>query len=169
MKLTRLAGAIAVVLAAAVPFAYAAGVFQGFPVLPSGAEQTFTGIETIPVDTQLTQGLVPETGLITLQQLGQGAIVINTTAGAQTIPNNTSWYVENVANTATTLTLPTTPVHGQIVHVAIAATQTTSIIFGASAGQTCLPACPFTSAVVAAGSGDAFLYNAPSAQWIKIY
>lgn len=153
-----------------------AGVTTGTTIcgqtVPAGPP-AFAGTEVVPVDL-FTPGTAqqaggPATALVPVIALGQGPLVVNTTAGAQTIPNATSWYIENVGNTSTTLTLPSAPVHGQVVHISLATAQTTSILFGASAGQSCVPACPFTSAVVAAGSGDAFVWNAPNSTWYKIY
>jgi hypothetical protein len=153
-----------------------AGVTTGTVIcgqtIPAGPT-TFSGTEVLAADiytpgtAQIAGG--PATAAVQMLALGQGPIVVNTTAGAQTIPNNTSLYVENVANTSTTLTLPAAPVGGQIQRVALATAQTTSILFAASAGQSCVPACPFTSAVVAAGSGDAWQWNASNSTWYKIY
>lgn len=159
MKLTRFAAMAAVAsLLAAAPFAYSAGVFPGFPVLPSGAETTFSGIETVPVDTQLTQGLVPETGLITLQQLGQGSVVDNNVAGAaQTIPNNTSFFVLDT-NTPTTvaITMPAAASEGQIVHLVCGIAISVALSVVANTGQT-IKGQP--TATCAAGAGFAWRFS----------
>lgn len=57
--------------------AYAAGTFQGYPVAgapPFTSTIPLTGIEQIPADTGLTQGLNPATELITTSQLGMYSV-----------------------------------------------------------------------------------------------
>jgi hypothetical protein len=179
----------------AVRLAMATGLFPGLPLfgwpsycagtnitgtqcaatVPAGPT-AFTGSEVVPTDvygpnsasTTGGAGLYPQTMFTSILALGNGPVVVNTTAGAQTIPNNTSVWMENVGNTSTTITLPSTPVGGQIVRVDLATAQTTSILFAANAGQSCLPACPQTKNTVTAGTGYAWVYNAANTTWYSI-
>lgn len=50
-----------------------AATFPGYPTIPSGGETAITGIETIPMDTNLPQGQQPQTVVVTAAQLGSYA------------------------------------------------------------------------------------------------
>jgi hypothetical protein len=175
--------------------ALATGLFPGLPMLgwasycagtnitgtqcaatvPAGPT-AFTGSEVVPTDvygpnsTSTTggAGLYPQTMFTSVLALGNGPVVVNVTAGAQTIPNNTGLWVENVGNTSTTITMPALPVGGQIQRVDLGTAQTTSILFAANAGQSCIPACPQTKNTVTAGTGFAWVYNAANTTWYSI-
>jgi hypothetical protein len=127
----------AVALFAAALYAHAAGIFPGFPTVPSGAEQSFTGIETVPADTQLAGGLNPETILLTLGQLGQGAVVDSTSASAaQTIPNNTLFYVLDTNTPGTVaVTFPAAAAEGQIQRIICGIAVATALTVVANTGQ----------------------------------
>lgn len=64
MNLRRLA-LVGAVFAASITAALGAGVFQGYPTITAP-----TGSESIPVDTNLAQGINPATGLISTSVLG---------------------------------------------------------------------------------------------------
>ncbi len=108
MKSLLLAGAFA--LAALTP-ALAAGIFSTFP--PAGGSQfpstiPITGIETIPADTNLTQGLNPATETITTSQLAGYAGALNGTwRNALTGGNFTSnlWQRGTTSASITTVAL----------------------------------------------------------------
>jgi hypothetical protein len=144
---------------------------QCAPTVPAG-QVTPTGQAYLPLDEygmfQATNsaGVFPQTGGVSATAFTFGPTVINSTAGSIVIPNNTPNFVENVGNTSATITLPAAPQPWQVQTIAIATAQTTSFLVGASAGQTCVPACPFTSSVVAAGTVIRFQYNASTAQWV---
>jgi hypothetical protein len=131
-------GLAGVALVAATVLARAAGIFSGvFPTVPSGAEQSFTGIELVPADTQLPGGLVPDTILVTLGQLGQGAVVDSTSASAaQTIPNNTMFYVLDTNTPATVaVTFPAAAAEGQIQRIICGIAVGTGLTVVANTGQ----------------------------------
>jgi hypothetical protein len=77
------AAALAVATAIAIPYAYAAGLFPGFPIvggasysngiviIPAGPV-VLTGKELIPADTQISGGASPQTVLIPTGLLGPG-------------------------------------------------------------------------------------------------
>jgi hypothetical protein len=194
----RLAGAVALLVAlVGIPITWAAGLWGGLPVfgtgsycagnittLPGGTvacsstvpagPTVFLGSEVVPVDIYNPSGTAvqtsPSTMLVNLTSLNQVPVVINTTAGPITIPNNTSTFVENVGNTSITVTLPLVPTSGEIVKIPVATAQTTSFLIGVGAtptGVSCLPACPY-SAPITAGSSTAWQYNGPTNQWLKI-
>jgi hypothetical protein len=194
----RLAAAVALLVAlVGIPVGYSAGLWGGLPVfgagsycsgnittLPGGAvacsstvpagPTVLLGSEVVPVDIYNPAGAAvastPGTMLLSLTALGQGPVVVNTTAGAITIPNNTGTFVENVGNTSITVTLPLVPTAGEIVKIPVATAQTTSFLIGVGAtptGVACLPACPF-SAPITAGSVTAWQYNLATNQWIKV-
>lgn len=133
---------------------------------------TFTGTEMVPMDLlapgSSSQG--PQTSaLANITQLGQGALVVNTTAGAATIPNGTAWYFVNVGNTSATFTLPSAPIQGEILHVVASTAQTTSMVIGANSGQSCVPSCPESlTTATTAGTGYGYVYNAANSTWYRV-
>lgn len=173
MKRTRftglLAGAVAIVAVSLM--AHAAGVFTGFPTVPSGAETggtattgtatcgatgtctngALSGLELVPADTQLAAGLNPGTILLTMPQLGAGAYYINAitaTGFSVTIPNNKSIFLVDTTACAAgvcatgTIIMPPTPVDGQQLYISATAT-------GAGGTVTALTLTPNTGQTIA--------------------
>lgn len=136
---------------------------------------TFAGTEVVPMDLYppgtATQAGGATTALSNILQLGQGPAVVNTTAGAQTIPSGISWYLENVGNTSVTFTLPAGPIEGQIIHFTASTAQTTSALFAANTNQSCVPACPetITTPLTSAGGGVAWRWQASNSTWYRVY
>lgn len=188
------AAVLAAVIAATVAVR-SAGLFPGLPIFGAGSycggsviagvpgtaavcsntvpagPTTFAGTEVFPVDIvpgNAVQSGAPETMSLSVLAMGAGPTVTNTVAGAQTIPNNTPNWVENVGNTSATFTAPSAPQGGQVQRVIIQTAQTTSWIFGANAGQSCIPACPFSNTNVAAGSVSAWQWYPATSTWVKI-
>jgi len=142
--------------------------------VPAGVSAP-TGTEYFPADlyglTQTTnsQGL-PQTNGVSGAALGIGLTTISTTAGAQTIPSGTVNYVVNVSETvASALTLPATPLPGQILRIAqaVANGASGSTTLTANTGQTLVPA-SITVSGNSAASGIAMLWNASTLTWTRV-
>ena len=92
--------------------------------IPAGPT-VVTGNETIPGDTNLTQGRSPQTVKLSLQTLGLGAysyqlVVAGSAAYTYTVPNNVKHVLFDIASGAIsseTVTAPASPVDGQEVCV----------------------------------------------------
>jgi hypothetical protein len=171
MKRTHLLGLAGVALVAATVLARAAGIFPGFPIVPSGAEVggttttgtavcgatgtctngALSGLETVPADTQLPGGLNPATINMAMVQLGAGAYYINAvtaTAFSVTIPNNKPIFIVDTTGCAAgvcatgTITMPAAPVDGQQQYINATAT-------GAGGTVTTLTLTPNTGQTIA--------------------
>src|ERR1039458_7873194 len=148
-----------------VSLAYAAGNFSTLPQVarPSfcASQTTFfagqscaqtipagptalTGSELVPADTQITGGAPPQTVAIPMPLFDAG--VYNYVSGQTTplsgllaIPNNINTYILDPTTTvaALSLTMPTTPLNGQKVHITSSHTITALTVSGA-ANQTVL-------------------------------
>jgi hypothetical protein len=195
LKRTLLAAcaAFTLVVALAEP-ALADGLFPGLPIeggasycasfsvtgaqcsvtVPAG-NAVPTGTEYIPADlyglsqTTNSQGL-PQTQGIAAAAFGFGNTVVSTTAGAATIPNGTVNYVINVSETAASaITMPATPLPGQILRIAqvVANGASGSTTLTANAGQTLVPSSVTVSAATAATSVT-MLWNASTSTWTRI-
>jgi hypothetical protein len=156
MKRFVRAGLVAAAVLGIALAAKAAGVFPGFPTVPSGAETLFSGIETVPADTQLTQGLVPETVLVTLGQLGQGPLLDSTqTTAAFTIPNNTQFlYLDTGTPATVAITMPAVAIEGQELHITCFVGVATAFSLVANTGQAIKGTIPATCA-----AGTIFLFR----------
>ncbi len=148
------------------PFGVVPGSTQGNNVgicaqtVPAGPA-TFTGNEHAAFDMAALgatgTGIPPATANVNITQLGQGGFDLNTTAGNLAIPNGTVWFMENATTTTPTLTFPSAPVEGQILHIILGANVSTGIVTAAATGSTCLPACGSVSGTTA-GTGYAWRY-----------
>lgn len=103
---------------------------------------TFAGTEVIPMDlyppgVAVTAGGA-QTALANINQLGQGPIIDNTAVGAaQTIPNNTGFFVLDTGTPATfAVTMPALAIEGQIVHLVCGVATVTTLTVTANTGQT---------------------------------
>jgi hypothetical protein len=139
MRARLLAGAAALAIGLAVGAAQAAGLFQG---LPTTTANTQTGNETIPVDTNLTQGLNPASEVFSLAQLNllPYSLMVLAAASTQSIgtisPNIGTVIFDSTATiTRVDLSLPTTPLDGYILRLATDVNITTLTV-GAPNGQT---------------------------------
>ncbi len=176
-RLAKLLGtvALAAVLAATMAQSVnAAGVF-GFP---SGSANGQTGNETIPMDTNLGQGINPATQVMTTQQLNLlGYVFVGINALSQAYVQ--SWSISNgigtlliSAPTATIIqsfgiSLPTTPVDGQTFYVS----SNMSILtmqFSAVTGQSVnrAPTAMWVSTV--SPYGYKFLYRSADTTWYRL-
>ncbi|MBV8798500.1 MAG: hypothetical protein JO208_01630, partial [Alphaproteobacteria bacterium] len=89
---TAIARALGLLIGAA-SVAFAAGLWPGFPVVGATTYATFTTLENIPADTNVTAGAGPGTVLVNVGQLGNGAVFDSTAAASATIPNNAPKFV----------------------------------------------------------------------------
>lgn len=148
----------------------AAGIFPGFT--PFGnttvpAYTVWTGLETIPIDTNLTSGLNPGTILANAAQMGLPVLTDNVTAGAAlTVPNTTTLFGLDTGTSATvTVTFPTTPSPGQQLVIACEVAIATSLTLAPQAGAT-IKGNPAAGAC-ALGTSYRFFWNAPTSQWFR--
>jgi hypothetical protein len=161
-----LAGAI---IGLSVAGALAAGIFPGFTPLGTTAPsyQVFTGVETWPADTNLTQGQAPETILVSALQMGVPVLSDNASASASlTIPNGVTVFGLDTGTAATvTVTMPAAPTAAQTVVVACEVAIATSLTISPNTGQTikgnpAAGACPL-------GTAYRFFFNQPTSQWFR--
>lgn len=86
----RLAGGLILAAVAAVPMAWAAGMFSGWPFAGASpcascvATLPLTGNEGLAADTQLPSGLNPASELISVDQINQGTQTTNSSATSAT-------------------------------------------------------------------------------------
>ena len=176
--------------ALALPFAaHSAGLFLGFPqfggpsycssyvnavctsTVPAGPTP-FTGTEMVPADVSPlvnNGGSSPQTVLISLPQLGQGAMFDQTTVGTtQTIPANTPFYfLDGAQGSALTVTMPATVVDGQIQRIICEAATigTLTVAANTSVVTQVVKGNPNTACV--AGVGYAWRYNLANITWYR--
>jgi len=158
-----------------------AGVTTGTTIcgqtVPAGPP-TFAGTEVAPFDLfapgTATIAGGPATALVGIGALGNGAVVDNNIAGAaQTIPNNTSWFVLDT-NTPTTVavTFPAVATEGFIQHLVCGIAISVALSVVANTGQTVKNG---SAATCTAGQGFAwrFVAGANGAlvanTWLRIY
>lgn len=153
MKFRRLALAGAVVTAIGIVAAQAAGLWPLLPLIggasstltqggttfsvPAGPA-TLTGLETVPIDTNVAGGAGPATALATPCHLGMAVTktVVAVAAGSDTMTNNVCVELLVPAGTIAsfTVTMPPAPLDGQIYR--ITSTQTvTALTVSANTGQ----------------------------------
>jgi hypothetical protein len=129
-----------------------------------------TGLELVPADTQLANQ-PPATVSIPMTSFPAGAYVavIPTTGQSLVIPNGVNAYLMNPAGTLATLTLtmPSSPVNGQLLRIASSATITALTLSGA-AGQTILNNPTAITVSTTTPYNYAFMYNAVSAAWNRV-
>lgn len=140
--------------------AYSAGLWPLLPTLggvsstltqggttftvPSGPG-VLTGVETIPVDTNVAGGAGPATMLVNTLQAQQPVLSDFTTAGATTtIPNGNTVFVLDTGSSATvTVTMPAAPFVNQL----------QEIVCTGAGGSTSLTISPNTGQAIKAGPG----------------
>lgn len=104
MKLRKLLPAVGILTALGLGTAFAAGVFtNGLPVAGSSSFPTtipLTGLETVPVDTNLASGQNPASEAITLQQIGGFANAVANSAGFRNALINGTFDLYQRGNTS---------------------------------------------------------------------
>lgn len=100
---------------------------------------------------------------ITGQACADQSAFIDTTAGDRTIPSSISTYISNAgAQVAVTLTMPTSPIDGQIIEILSVATITTLTF--AAAGTIS----DTYAAILHAGQALRYRYNAALTSWFRL-
>lgn len=165
-----LAGVGAALTAAALSvLVMGAGIFPGFTPFGSlsPAYPLWTGIETVPIDTNLVSGLNPGTLLANAAQLGLPVLTDNVTAGASlTVPNNTTLFGLDTGTSATvTVNFPVSPSPGQVLVVACEVAIATSLTLAPQAGAT-IKGNP-AAGTCALGTSYRFFWNLPTLQWFR--
>ena len=181
-------------LAIAMSVAYAAGLWPNLPILgytsfcagqvtlstgqgcqttiPAGPP-SFNGTELVPADVVATPYATsgtpqPATVGILLPQLGQGAIVDLTTAANYTFTQGVVWAFLHATQSTVTVTMPPSPIDGQIARVicetAVTSTLTVAANTTVDASQTLLNN---PNGSCTAGQGFAWRYNAPAHVWMR--
>lgn len=142
--LRRLGVALGLICVVAVPLAFAAGLFPGFPIVggaaycssytgaagttcvntvPAGPTQ-LTGNETIPGDTNLSQGRTPQTVLVTPSALANweqptAALAYSTVTFTPNLATSRLFAgtLTKASPAPTIIAAPTNPVSGQVWHI----------------------------------------------------
>ena len=125
----------------------------------------FLGSEAVPMDTYGTNqtgsgtSVGPQTQLISVLQLGQGAFVNDaTTSTTVTVACTTAFEYISGTKTNPTYTFCATPLQGQKFTIVQGANLTTGITLAAGSGSTCLPACGAKTPATA-GLTYSWVYN----------
>lgn len=194
MKLIRYSGLVAVASVAAIAYAFAAGMFPGYPIVggasycggyggdgtvcvttaPAGPT-ALTGNELIPADTKLSSGAAPQTVLLPPRAINGAPITYylctSATCGTQTIGNNSGGILLDYSTTITsaTVNLPVAPMDGQRVYIMAPYTISTLAVV-AGAGTTLAVTTPTVlTASTTVPQGYAFMYVASTTKWYRVY
>lgn len=135
-----------------------------------------TGNETIPADTNLSQGRTPQAVKVTLQTLGIGPytyqlVVTGAASYSYTVPNNIRDVIFDIASGPISderVTAPAAPVDGQKVCVNSRVT-ITAFQFIANTGQTLAATTPTVlTASTTAPQGYCWLYRSTDLKWYRL-
>lgn len=140
--------------------------------VPAGPT-TLTGAETYPADTNLTQGIPPQTVRIPTVMAASGAYATSVPLTGTTINVGTgiSNYLANPSGTiaALTVVLPQSPIDGQIFRFATSSTiSTISFSGGASGAAVDNSSTTLTVTTAPASMGVAFIYKASANSWYRM-
>jgi hypothetical protein len=132
--------------------------------IPAGPN--FSGAETVPADTGLSQGQTPQTVKVRVEAFGAGALSKIASPATATIPANTPNYVLSGAQgSAFTITMPASPSDGDIQRVLCDAATVGTMTVAANTGQT-LKNNP--NAACTAGVGYSWVYNTAATTWYRL-
>jgi len=136
--------------------------------VPAGPP-TFAGTEVAPFDIYApgtSTAISPTTALVNITQLGQGPMVDQTTVGTtQTIPNQTPFFfLDGAQASALTVTMPSTPVEGQIQRIFCTAATVGVLTVAANSGQSVKNN---PNAACTAGVGYGWRYQASNTTWYR--
>ncbi len=188
--------AVAATLLLAVPLAYAAGLFPGFPVVggaaycngtSTGATGTqvctvtvpagptiVTGLERVPADTQIAGGGQPQTVSLTMASLNALPYTFTNVANAGTITatNTTGILIisPNAGATTATVVLPPSAIDGQQIRVTANSTMTVTMspVAGQSVNTSSLVISAPAGQAVGNGGSGLYLYRLGATQWTRI-
>lgn len=148
------------------------GVCQQY--VPAGPS-IVNGNETIPADTNLSGGIMPQTVKLSLMSLNAAPITFtDITPGSAsytyTLANNSGGMVfeSSVTISSVTINAPAAPIDGQ--QVIIGSNRTiTSLAFVANTGQTLSVTTPTVlTASTTAPQGYKFIYRSSTAKWTRL-
>ncbi len=139
--------------------------------VPAGPT-ALTGSELVPADTELAGGAPPQTVTIPVPLLASGAYAyqaVTATGLSFAIPNSINTYLLDPTGTvsALTLTMPTTPLEGQIVRIASSATITALGVVGAAGQSVSNAPTALTISTTGAYNYD-FIYRATNTKWYRL-
>lgn len=139
--------------------------------VPAGPT-ALTGSEIIPADTQIANSAPPQTVTIPITLLDSGSYSYLAVPGSSTylatIPNNINTFILDPTATVSimTLTMPSSPLNGQQLHITSTHTITAFVLVGA-AGQT-ISNNPTILTVSTTGSfGYTFMWDTPNTTWYR--
>jgi hypothetical protein len=137
--------------------------------VPAGP--AMTGNETVPADTNLTQGQYPSSVKINVTSLGGGAIaIVDGDATTYTVAPGVSTVILTDSNTITSsaITTPAAPVDGQ--YLRISSTQTvTTFSLTANSGQSLGSTTPSViTASTTVAYGYEWIYRKSNATWYRV-
>lgn len=139
--------------------------------IPAGPTD-LTGAETIPADTNLTQGRMPQNVSIPVKTLGGGAQQLETplTGASVVVAGNTGTLLLQPAGTIATLTV-TTPAaslltNGQVLNITSTAT-VTALTLTAGFGTTILNIPTAITPSTTGSYGYQFVYRAANTTWYR--
>ncbi len=181
-------------LVACVGLAVAGGNFNFWPIVGGAAYNcstvnavsvctvpagplALTGQELIPADTQLAQGLAPQTVLIPSSSFQTGSMQVVTTNASVVIPNGVNSLVSNQGTaTIALITLPSAPLNNQILYISNAGSGVLTITsLAAASGQSIVQgAAPASLAIqtnnsaAAAQSFVEYQYQASNTTWYRL-
>ena len=141
--------------------------------VPAGPT-ALTGLELVPADTQITNEAPPQTVAIPMPLFDAGvySYVSGQTAplsGLLVIPNNINTYILDPTTTVTalSLTMPSTPLNGQKLHITSSHTITALGVAGA-AGQSVVSAPTALTVSTTGAFGYTFIWAGTTPQWYRI-
>lgn len=197
MKLSRIAGLTAAVLAAGLTAAYAGGMFQNLPVVgasstaycslyagdgttcveytPAGPS-SLTGNELIPMDTGLASGQQPQTVRLPSTWLHAGTYTVLTSGTSYTVAAGIQNVILNLGAATMAVTMPAAPYDNQLVQISNASsTAVTAFSTVANTGQSFTQgAAPTQLAAQTANTSTAnkssvsYIYQASAAKWFRV-
>jgi hypothetical protein len=135
--------------------------------VPAGPS-LFTGNEYVPVDLGplgSTSSGPTTSAVVTLPQLGQGALLDVTSVTSSTIPGGTPFYLlDGTQSSAFTITMPANPVEGYIQRIACESSTAGTLTVTGNVGQN-VKNNPNTTC--AAGTNYAWRYQASGSTWYR--
>lgn len=139
--------------------------------VPAGPT-ALTGSEIVPADTQAANSTPPQTVTIPITLFPGGSYVYAgpyTTSFSYAIPNSINTVILDPTGTvsAATLTMPTTPLNGQVVNIASTHT-VTALVFAAVAGQTISNAPTAITVSTTTPYNYAFMWDATTSYWYRL-
>lgn len=133
---------------------------------------TLTGNETIPADTNLSNGQQPQTVIVPINLINGNALAMYTGATiSQTIPDNIYNIILSHSTTISTanLALPANPIDGQRIRVGTNQTVSTLSVHGGASGYPLASGTPTVITASTTGSmGYEWVFSATAGKWYRL-